>query len=159
MIRAAVETVLECYPAIFFACHRTHVRDKNTKRALSSHQAAVLDHLDAVEPTHLHELAAHLDVTPSSMSLMIDRLERSGFVRRSRDSVDARRINLRLTGAGARIKDQQKILDPSLVEAMLRLLPTGEREAALHGLRLLAQAAGELLAAGDAKRLRKDLAS
>src|SRR5580700_10319405 len=131
MIRAAVATVLDCYPKIFFACHRTHVRDENTGRALSSHQAGVLDHLDPVEPTHLHELAAHLGVTPSSMSLMIDRLEKGGYVRRSRDTHDARRVNLRLTKAGLRIKEQQKVLDPDLIEAMLRRLPSDERESAL----------------------------
>src|SRR5437764_14511985 len=132
--------VLDCYPKIFFACHRRHVRDdlqatgRRRRRVLSAHQASVLDHLDAVTPTHLHQLAAHLDVTPSTMSLMIDRLERGGYVRRSRDSHDARRINLRLTKSGLRIKQQQKVLDPELVEAMLRRLPPDERAAALAGL-------------------------
>jgi len=159
MIRAAVETVLECFPAIFLACHRRHVRDDATKQVLSSHQASVLDHLDAIEPTHLHELAAHLGVTASSMSLMIDRLERAGFVRRSRDKQDARRTNLRLTKAGLRIKRQKKILEPRLVEAMLRRLAADEREAALRGLRLLAQAAGDITRGGEVERIRRELAS
>jgi MarR family transcriptional regulator, organic hydroperoxide resistance regulator len=157
MIRADVATVLDCYPKIFFACHRRHVRDERTKRVLSSHQAGVLDHLDPVQPTHLHELAAHLGITPSSMSLMIDRLERGGYVRRSRDTFDARRINLRLTKAGLRIKEQQKVLDPNLVEAMLRQVPPIERGAALAGLRTLAAAA--LVVSGRASRLQKEIGS
>jgi DNA-binding MarR family transcriptional regulator len=161
MIHAAVAAVLDCYPKIFFACHRRHVRDdqrakgRRRRRGLSAHQASVLDHLDAVAPTHLHQLAAHLDVTPSTMSLMIDRLQRGGYVRRSRDSHDARRINLRLTKAGLRIKRQQKVLDPDLVEAMLRRLSPDERAAALSGLESLARAATAVLADRQSRRLEK----
>ena len=144
MIRAALATVLECYPQVFFACHRRHMRDEGTGQTLSSHQASVLDHLDADVPMHLHELAAHLGVTPSTMSLTIDRLERGGFVRRSQDGQDARRVNLRLTKAGLRIKQQQKVLEPDLVTAMLERLKGDERDAALRGLELLAKAALEL---------------
>lgn len=158
MIRAAVATVLDCYPKVFFACHRTHVRDTSTKRVLSSHQASVLDHLEAAESTHLHELAVHLGITASSASLMIDRLERGGYVRRSRDTRDARRVNLRLTSAGVRIKAQQKVLDPKLVEAMLRRLSVDQRESALAGLRLLARAASEL-ASGEVGRSQKEMGS
>ena len=43
--------VLECYPQIYFACHRRHVRDSATRELLSAHQASILDHLDDVEPT------------------------------------------------------------------------------------------------------------
>ena len=154
MIRAAVATVMECYPAIYFSCHRRHVKDPGSDRLLSTHQASVLDHLDAVEPKHLHELAAHLGITASSMSLMIDRLEQGGYVRRSRDREDARRVNLRLTKAGLRIKEQQKVLDPELVEAMLRKLTVEERESAMAGLRTLAKAAEELIASGRIGRHR-----
>jgi DNA-binding MarR family transcriptional regulator len=146
MIRAAVAAVLDCYPRVFFACHGAHVRDPGSKRTLSAQQAAVVDHLDTVETIFLHELARHLGVTPSSMSLMIDRLEKGGYVRRSRDTLDARRVNLRLTKAGARVKAQQKVLDTRLVEAVLRRLLPAERESVVSGLRTLARAANEMTA-------------
>jgi len=149
MLRAGVAIVLECYPRIFLACHRRHVRDESSGRTISAHQAGVLDHLDAIEPTHLRELAAHLGVTPSTMSLTVDRLERGGYVRRWRDRADARCVNLTLTRAGARIKQKQKALDENLVEAMLRRVPPRERPAALAGLQTLARAAGEMTALGQ----------
>jgi DNA-binding MarR family transcriptional regulator len=155
MIRASIETVMECYPRIFFACHLKHVRDDSAGRVLSSHQASVLDHLDSIEPTHLHQLAAHMGITPSSMSLMVDRLERGGYVRRIRDSFDARRVNLRLTRAGLRIKRRQKVLDPRRVESMLRRLPDDERQSAMNGLRSLARAAMEMSASGESRRLKR----
>jgi MarR family transcriptional regulator, organic hydroperoxide resistance regulator len=145
MIRAGVRDVLDCYPAIYFACHRAHVRDEAGVRVLSAQQASVLDHLDAVEPTRLRELAGHVGVTDSSMCLMIDRLERHGYVRRSRDAGDGRCVHLRLTKSGLRIKSQQKVLDPELIEAMLRRLSADERNSALAGLRILARAATEMV--------------
>jgi len=157
MIRHAVATVLDCYPKVFLACHKAHVVDEQARRVLSAHQARVLDHLDSVEPTHLDTLAGHLGITPSSMSLMIDRLERGGYVRRSRDTADGRRVCLRLTRSGARIKERQKVLDPALVEAMLRLVPMEERQTAMAGLKILARAASELRNAAKDKPIQKGI--
>jgi len=141
------DTVLECYPKIYFACHMRHVRDLGSRtKVLSAHQASILDHLDSVEPTTVHDLASHLGVTPSTMSLHLDKLESGGYVRRVRSRVDARRVELRLTPAGVRIKQQQKVLDPRLVDLMLEQLSEADRRKALDGLSLLAKAARELIA-------------
>ena len=155
MSRAEVETVLRCYPQIFFACHRRHVRDQKTERVLSAHQASLLDHLDDVEGTSLLDLARHMGVTASTMSLTVDRLERGGYVRRSRSKQDARRLELRLTPAGVRIKRQQKVLEPELISAMLALLDGKDRKRALRGLEILAAAATELVASGEMSRILK----
>jgi DNA-binding MarR family transcriptional regulator len=155
MSLAEVQTVLRCYPQIYFACHCRHVRDEKTQVQLSSHQASVLDHLDDVEGTSLLALAQHMGVTASTMSLMIDRLERAGYVRRERSPQDGRRVDLRLTEAGVGIKKQQKVLEPELIAAMLRHLDPVRRREALHGLELLAEAAREMIASGDLQRILK----
>lgn len=141
MIGEAVRAVLEHYPRIFFACHTRHVRDPRSGRALSAHQASILDHLDDVEPTGLTELARHMGVTASTMSLNVERLVRQGYLVKGRDPVDARRALLRLTPAGARIKEKDKVLEPERVRAMLRRLSEAELRDALRGLALLARAA------------------
>ena len=159
MTRAAeVETVMECYPQIYFACHRRHVRDPRTQAVLSAHQASVLDHLDALEGTTLLDLARHMGVTASTMSLTVDRLERGGYVARGRNKTDKRRVDLRLTTAGARIKRQQKVLEPELVAAMLARLGPERRQAALRGLELLAEAAAAMIQSGDFQRILKGAA-
>jgi DNA-binding MarR family transcriptional regulator len=159
MTRAAeVETVLECYPQIYFACHRRHVRDPQSHAVLSAHQASVLDHLDTVEGTALLDLAQHMGVTASTMSLTVDRLERGGYVTRARNKTDKRRVDLKLTPAGARIKRQQKVLEPELVAAMLARLDRPRRQAALRGLELLAEAAVEMVRSGDFQRILKGAA-
>ena len=153
MSQAEVDTVLRCYPQIYFACHCRHIRDATTQAQLSSHQASVLDHLDDVEGTSLLALARHMGVTASTMSLMVDRLERGGYVRRERSPQDGRRVDLRLTAAGVGIKKQQKVLEPGLIAAMLRRLDPVRRQQALRGLELLAEAAKEMIASGDLQRI------
>jgi MarR family transcriptional regulator, organic hydroperoxide resistance regulator len=155
MSRAEVETVLRCYPQIYFACHRRHVRDEKTDDVLSAHQASILDHLDDVEGTSLMALARHMGVTASTMSLNADRLEGGGYVRRVRSKQDGRRVDLRLTPAGVRIKRQQKVLEPELVSAMLAQLNEKDRRRALRGMELLAGAAVRMVASGEMNRILK----
>jgi DNA-binding MarR family transcriptional regulator len=150
-----VDTVLRCYPQIYFACHKRHVRDPKTHEVLSGHQASVLDHLDDVEPASLFDLARHMGVTASTMSLTIDRLQRTGYVLRTRSAVDRRRVDLLLTPAGARIKKQQKVLEPELVARVLAHLDDRKRRQALRGLELLAEASLEMIASGDLSRFLK----
>jgi len=158
MSRADVDTFLRCYPQIYFACHRRHVRDESTGQVMIQHQASVLDHLDDTEATALFDLARHMGVTASTMSLTVDRLEKGGWVTRERSKQDARRVELRLTEAGMRIKKQQKVLEPDLVKAMLGLLDHGKRKKALRGLELLAEAAKELVASGEMNRILRGVA-
>lgn len=133
--------LMELYPRIFHACHTRHVRDESSGRTLSARQASILDHLDDVEPTSLTALAEHMGVTPSTMSLAIDRLERGGYVRRVRDRIDGRRVLLRLSRKGVRIRDKSSVLDASLVRAMLDRLSPAARSEAIAGLAALAAAA------------------
>lgn len=134
---------IDLYSQIYFACHTRHVHDPESGTRVSARQASILSHLDAVEPTPVSELATHMGVTVSTMSLALDRLERQGYVVRARAEQDARIRHVRLTPAGERLRTAQKVLDPRLVQAMLgRLSPTDRRDA-LRGLELLGAAARE----------------
>ena len=150
-----VQQVLALYPRIYFACHTRHVADPRRNRLLSSHQASVLDHLDETEPTGLLTLAAHMGVTASTMSLTVDRLARGGYVVRSRDPKDGRRVNLRLTQAGVRIKSERSVLDPERVRFVLDQLTPEERKRAIQGLALLAQASTEAMQKSQGERKTK----
>jgi len=139
--QSAATDVMSLYPRIYFACHTRHVRDPQTQRTLSRHQASVLDHLDEADPITLNSLASHMGVTAGTMSLTVDRLEKKGYVIRLRDVADRRRVHLRLTSAGVRVREATSVLDAALVEAMVTRLSDGDRESAVRGLALLAQAA------------------
>lgn len=137
----SVADVLRDYPRIFFACHRRHVRDPQSGAMVSEKQAQVLDHLDEVTPMSMTALASHAGVTLGTMSVAIDRLAKRGYVRRTPDATDRRRVLLRLTEAGARICEAHSVLDPQLVDRMIAAIPEADRARALEGLALLAQAA------------------
>jgi DNA-binding MarR family transcriptional regulator len=140
-IGEAMTAVMTLYPRIYFACHTRHVRDPQSQRLLSRHQASILDHLDELEPTTVADLAAHMGVTSATMSLAIDRLERKGYVVRLRDAKDRRRVHVRLTTAGVRIKEASSVLDARRVEALVGRLNDADRKRAVEGLALLAHAA------------------
>jgi|SRR5450759_3535547 DNA-binding MarR family transcriptional regulator len=142
-IGAAMTAVMTLYPRIYFACHTRHVRDPQTQRLLSRHQASILDHLDELEPTTVMDLAGHMGVTAATMSLSIDRLERKGYVVRLKDTKDRRRVHVRLTSAGVRMREANSVLDPTRVLALVARLTDPECTQAVEGLGLLARAAQE----------------
>jgi DNA-binding MarR family transcriptional regulator len=141
-----VARVLRHYPRIYFACHAWHRRDPESGNALSERFASILDHLDPVEGVTLKDLAAHMGVTPGTMSISVARLVEGGWVRRDLDAADARKVSLRLTRAGVRMRAARSLLDPARVERVLARLTAAERAQALHGLSLLAQAASQEMA-------------
>ncbi len=143
MVDHSAKLLLQLYPRIFFACHMRHIRDPQTRRTLSAHQASILDHLDEREPVTLLDLARHMGVTPSTMSLHVERLVQRGYVLRERDSRDARRLRLRISTSGERIRESNSVLDPERVRAMLSRLSAAERAEGLRGLEILARAANQ----------------
>ena len=151
-IGAALAGVMTLYPRIYFACHTRHVRDPQSQRLLSRHQASILDHLDEIEPTTVMDLAAHMGVTAATMSLSIDRLERKGYVVRLKDAKDRRRVHVRLTTAGVRVREASSVLDAARVEALVARLTDDERTRAIEGLSLLARAAQEQMHADTSGR-------
>jgi MarR family transcriptional regulator, organic hydroperoxide resistance regulator len=147
------DALMTLYPRIYFACHTRHVRDPETQRLLSRHQASILDHLDELSPTSVVDLARHMGVTAGTMSLAIDRLERKGYVVRLRDAADRRRVHVRLTSAGVRVRSATSVLDPERVDAVLARLTQDERTRAIRGLELLARASQEEMAARTEPRI------
>jgi MarR family transcriptional regulator, organic hydroperoxide resistance regulator len=138
-----VASLLDHYPRIYFACHVRHRREPESGKMLSERQASILDHLDEGDPMALKELARHLGVTAATMCVAVDRLVDGGWVRRDRDPGDGRRVCLRLTAAGVRMKAAQTVLDPDRVRRVLSRLTPDERAEALAGLALLARASSE----------------
>lgn len=152
MFAQRMQRLVASYPKIYLACHRRHLRDDERGRTLTQHQAGILDHLDAANPLTISELARHLDVTESTISIQLSRLETAGYVRRSRNRDDRRQVRVSLTAAGLRIKEQNSVLDPDLVRDLVTFLKPEEAEAGLAGLEILARAAQALM---DNRKLRR----
>jgi DNA-binding MarR family transcriptional regulator len=136
---------LDVYPAIFLACHRQHVREDEAGKAITEHQASVLDHLHPTRAATLSKLAEHMGVGRSTMSITVARLVRDGYITSSRDKNDARCVGLTLTPAGVRVKEENTVLEPELVREMFRLMSAEELETALRGIECMAKYARILL--------------
>lgn len=91
---------LQRYFKIYVACHTCHLRDDETGRSLSTRLGSILDHLDVNPSLTLSTLAKHLEVTESTPSIQIGKLESAGYARRIRDSHGRRLITVGLATAG-----------------------------------------------------------
>ncbi len=145
MYETQIRRLLEAYPAIFLAAHRQHVRSDEGGKSISERQASVLDHLDEKRGATLSKLAEHMGVGRSAMSIMVSRLVRGGYIVRRRDEKDARCVALKLTRRGARVKEENAILEHDLLKSMFRMMPAAELESALLGVESFAKYARILL--------------
>lgn len=145
MLDSRMKRLLEAYVAIYLACHRQHLRTDEGGDAVTERHVSVLNHLDPAQPKTLSKLAEHMGVGRSAMSITVDRLVRRGYIRHRRDTKDARCASLTLTPSGARVREQNAVLDPGLLKKMFRLMPAAELEASLRGIESLAKYAGILL--------------
>lgn len=141
----SVERVQRAYPKIYLACHTRHVRARSTDFRLSSHDSALLVHLDELDPITPSQLAAHLGVQPPTLSAAIHKLEKLGYLQRRQNPKDRRVISLLLTPHGAKAMVATSVLDEKRVSAVLKLLPPRKRTQALLGLDLLAQASTKFM--------------
>jgi DNA-binding MarR family transcriptional regulator len=139
-----VEAILAAYPTLHAAWRRRGVQDQTTGRRVSNHQAGILEQLDPAAPITVGELARRLGVTPATISIQLARLVRLRLVLREADPADGRRVRIRLSETGARMRNLRSLLDPERVRAALARLPEAERDDAIAGLRALAAAASAL---------------
>jgi DNA-binding MarR family transcriptional regulator len=97
------------------------------------------------------QLAQLLHVHPSTLTGVLQRLERRGLLTRQRDGSDRRRALIGLTAEGRRFDVETAGTNEAAVAATLRQLEPGESESARRALSLLAVALGRALseAGGD----------
>jgi DNA-binding MarR family transcriptional regulator len=95
-------------------------------------------------PQRLVDLAAALDVTPSTAGRMGDRLVRKGLIRRQRSRADRRSVQVSITAAGRAVVDQATARRRELLAQILGKLPAGQQAAVASALDAFAAAAGEV---------------
>ena len=95
-------------------------------------------------PQRMTDLAAALDVTPSTAGRMCDRLVRKGLIRRHRARSDRRAVQVSVTAAGREVVDQATTRRRALIAGILGRLPAGQQSAVASALATFAAAAGEI---------------
>jgi len=143
-----METNVDAFLASLQALNR-HLRSSafDAGRALTKVQWLLLRQLHRQGSASIGQLAAHLDVRASTMSQMLDRLERSGYITREPDPADARAKLVRLTETGRRtVGKTEEVWRNALTEPFERL-DAEERETLARLMRKLSE---QLPGRGDA---------
>jgi DNA-binding MarR family transcriptional regulator len=95
-------------------------------------------------PQRMTDLAAALDVTPSTAGRMCERLLRKGLIRRHRARADRRAVQVSITAAGREVVDKATARRRVLIAAILGRLPARQQSEVASALSAFAAAAGEI---------------
>lgn len=108
--------------------------------------------LDAIDPDNrrgICEIARKLSVRPSTVSKMLDSLERRGWCRREMGDADLRRTFVVLTEEGARVRSEVRQVWSAMNEDLTRQIPASDVPALSDALWRI-----ERIVAGRLSRLR-----
>ena len=112
---------------------------KLARLGLSSGQDRLLIALADCDSMSVSGLADELNVRPSTVSKMMDRLAARGYTQRRPDTVDARRINVELTPEGEQLCLKLRDLWHDIDEELMAGLSREESARVLDGLTLLSE--------------------
>jgi MarR family transcriptional regulator, organic hydroperoxide resistance regulator len=106
---AATEAVRLAFVELMGAERRLRARDQRCKPGeLTQGQIRALFHIDKTGEATAGELAKAGELSPASVSTMLDHLERDGIVERHRGATDRRVVLVRLTERGRGILEQRR---------------------------------------------------
>ena len=80
------------------------------------------------------DIAQDLDITPPSVTAMLKKLEKKGFITKDRSGEDARRVQMVLTHEGRRAEIAHRYFHRKMVRAITKDMTQMERDAILSGL-------------------------
>jgi DNA-binding MarR family transcriptional regulator len=130
-LRAALRDMLA-------AQRRMRGREAQRHGPVSFSQNGVLRVLADGEEHSAGDLAAAAELTPASLTKMLDGLERSRLVERVRDEADRRRVAVRITDAGRAVHDEKERELRAAWKGVLDEMDPGEIEAMATALRRVA---------------------
>ena len=122
---------------------RTHMTARPCPRDVSLPQFWILMMLREGQSTTMRGIADALDITPSSLTAIIDRLEQRGLVVRSRDDDDRRVVHIERTPDGEQIVQEMMGMKQQHIRTLVEQLTKTEVAALERGL------AGVLRVLGD----------
>lgn len=113
--------------------HQDHVRRSLRETGLHRGQPTLLVVLDEQDGSAHSEIASRMGVTPPTISTMVKRMERAGFVVRRRDTADDRVSRVYLTDAGRSIYSQLEPITQKMDEGTFAGF-TEEEQTLMRGL-------------------------
>jgi DNA-binding MarR family transcriptional regulator len=114
-----------------------HVLGRRGKRELSRTAASVLATLRDTGPRRITELAESEAIAQPTVTALVGRLERDGYVERRSYPGDARAVVVHLTDAGLTRLNEMRAAREALLDARLATLTETEREVLAAALGVL----------------------
>ncbi len=105
-------------------------------------QLSALGTLQTTGPIRLNELASREGISASTISKLIDVLERNAFVERSPDAGDARASRVAITATGIAVLEDLRRNGARLIDRALRALDASDRVALTTALPALERLVG-----------------
>jgi DNA-binding MarR family transcriptional regulator len=136
----AIERIQFCYPQVYYACHTRHARARSDQSHLSTRDSEILVHLETTTPLTLTKLADHMDLSRSTLSEAVSKLEAFGYVEKASRGRDRRQVAIVLTSKGVDAVRRTSVLESKRLHAVLAQLSKSERAAIIGGLETLARA-------------------
>ena len=105
---AAIDELRSAFSELMGAERRLRGRDPHRPGELSINQVRALFQLARDEEITAGELARRAELSPGSMTSMLDQLEASGIVRRRRSETDRRQVIVTLTDDGRELLAERR---------------------------------------------------
>jgi DNA-binding MarR family transcriptional regulator len=138
-IQRTAAAVSELFPVIYLCLHRRWPKGayRPTPEAI-----AVLLHLEGAGPLTVTEAARHMSRSQSTMSALVDRLERRSLVERREDRRHRRRVLVWLSPAGVDVlAEERRGFDRVRLHRAVAAMSVGDRRRLVAGMKALAAAA------------------
>jgi DNA-binding MarR family transcriptional regulator len=137
----AVERIQFSYPQVYYACHTRHARVRSGPAHLSARDSEILVHLSVTSPLTLTQLASHMDLSRSTLSEALSKLETFGYVVKAAPrGRDRRHIGVLLAKKGVDAVRAASVLESRRLHTALSKLSRADRSAVIDGLEMLARA-------------------
>lgn len=115
-----------------------HVMEQVQDLNLTAPQIMVLRHVGREPGLNLSALSEKLGLAPSTVCGIVDRLERAGYLTRTSDPQDRRRLRLHLTPKTVALRDRVPALQANFLAGFLAGLPEAKVDGILEALLTLA---------------------
>ena len=119
------------FGAIKAKLHRADKGNPRTCAVLSVQEAHALLCIGARGQAAMSEIADRLQLSSSSMTAVVDKLEKKKFISRGRQKADRRVVEVRLTRAGRKFYDLVEAAHVQLTEKLLEALSAAEQDTLL----------------------------
>jgi MarR family transcriptional regulator, organic hydroperoxide resistance regulator len=137
-IKPEVDSILEAIVYLYTESRRV-TKEVARSAELTGPQLTVLKVLEGVGDLSLSELSERIRAQNSTVTGIIDRMEREGLVVRARSTEDRRVVNIQLTEKGARIAREIAVEPMEIFRSALESLSAGEMRDLLRILTKIAQ--------------------